>query len=70
MVELNVHLNGAEFIKPWSGESGNCVEVACLRGGDVAVRDSKHHGRGPVLRFTPEEWRRFVAAATTGQVPH
>ncbi len=38
---------------------GECVEVAALPGG-VAVRDSKDPN-GPVLRFTREEWRAFLA---------
>ncbi len=44
----------------YSGASGgNCVEVAGLRGGGHAVRDSKDPG-GPALRFTAEEWRAFI----------
>ncbi len=38
---------------------GNCVEVATLPNG-VAVRDSKDPN-GPVLRFTAQEWRAFLA---------
>jgi DNA-binding PadR family transcriptional regulator len=26
----------------------------------IAVRDTKQHGRGPVLRFAPAAWRRFA----------
>jgi hypothetical protein len=38
----------------------DCVEVArAAPDGDVAVRDSKDIG-GPVLVFTPPEWRFFV----------
>ncbi|MGH3159051.1 MAG: DUF397 domain-containing protein [Streptosporangiaceae bacterium] len=43
-----------------SGGSGNCVEVASPSGGGSAVRDSKD-ADGPVLRFSPGEWRRFTA---------
>ena len=39
-----------------SGSNGHCVEVA----GGVQVRDSKDPG-GPVLTFTPAEWRAFIA---------
>jgi hypothetical protein len=40
------------------------VEVAFLTGGNVAVRDTKDHGRGPVLGFAPGEWDAFVAGVT------
>ena len=40
--------------------AAQCVEVARLPGGDVAVRDSKDTG-GPVLRFTASEWRAFIS---------
>jgi Domain of unknown function (DUF397) len=44
----------------YSGSSGdNCVEVAGLPGGGLAVRDSKD-ADGPVLGFTPGQWRAFV----------
>lgn len=36
--------------------SGNCIEVAD-RDNRVLVRDTKN--QGPVLRFTPDAWRRF-----------
>jgi hypothetical protein len=43
-----------------SGQLGNCVEVAMLGSGDVAVRNSRHP-TGPALVFTPAEWSAFVA---------
>ncbi len=45
----------------FSDNGGNCVEVGEARRG-VLVRDTKANGRGPVLRFTPEAWRRFADA--------
>lgn len=45
----------------FSGING-CVEVA-VTGERVAVRDSKDGGHGPVLEFTSEEWRAFLAGA-------
>lgn len=42
-----------------SGNGGECVEVADHAKG-VLVRDTKDHGRGPVLRFSPDAWRRFA----------
>jgi hypothetical protein len=38
---------------------GNCVEMAALPGGAVAVRDSRHP-EGPALVFTATEWDAFV----------
>lgn len=46
-----------------NGTGGDqCVEVA-RTGAGVAVRDSKQPA-GPVLVFTPADWRAFVAATT------
>lgn len=41
------------------GNGGECVEVARSFQGAVLVRDSKIPC-GPVLTFTPEEWRTFL----------
>jgi hypothetical protein len=43
----------------YSDNGGNCVEVSEARRG-VLVRDTKDHGHGPVLRFSPDAWRRFA----------
>jgi len=40
---------------------GDCVEVGALPARAVAVRDTKNHGSGPDLVFTPTAWRFFVA---------
>lgn len=49
-----------------SNGGDNCVEVAFLAGGEVAVRDSKDPS-GPALRFTPSEWRAFVGGVHDGE---
>jgi Domain of unknown function (DUF397) len=61
-------LTGAAWFKSSfsEGNSGACVEAAFVPGG-VGVRDSKQHGRGPVLLFTREEWSAFLAAARAGE---
>jgi Domain of unknown function (DUF397) len=46
--------------------NGNCVEVASLPDGGVAVRNSRHSA-GPVLRFAPDEWHAFLASARAGE---
>lgn len=43
-----------------------CVAVALLADGSIAVRDDKVHG-GPVLTFTAEEWRAFVAGVKNSE---
>lgn len=51
-------LRRAQWRKSSLSGVNNCVEVAFLDG-HVAVRDSKDR-RGPVLAFTPAEWRAFL----------
>lgn len=43
-----------------------CVEVARLEDGGVALRDSKDPD-GPVLIYTPSEWRAFTAGVREGE---
>jgi Domain of unknown function (DUF397) len=52
-----------------SMSNGNCVEVASLAGGGIAVRDSKDT-EGPVLRFTPGEWQAFLGGVRNGEFDH
>ena len=42
-----------------SSNGGDCVEVGQATR-IIAVRDTKQHGPGPVLRFTAAAWRRFA----------
>lgn len=49
-----------------SFSNGNCVEVANLSGGGVAVRNSRDPD-GAVLRFTPAEWHAFLGGAKLGE---
>lgn len=49
-----------------SGALGNCVEVATLEGGDIAVRNSRFP-QGPALLYTREEMAAFVAGAKDGE---
>jgi hypothetical protein len=46
--------------------NGDCVEAAPLAGGHVAVRDSKDK-TGPVLMFSPSEWRAFLGGVKGGE---
>ncbi len=45
---------------------GGCIEVAD-HDGMIMVRDTKNHGPGPVHRYTPAEWRAFIASVRNGQ---
>jgi hypothetical protein len=59
-------LTGAIWRKSsYSGNNGDCVEVATLPGG-VAVRDSKDR-EGVALVFTSSEWLAFLARARNGE---
>ncbi len=59
---------GAIWIKSsYSGPTGgNCVEVAFLVGGEVAMRNSRHPD-GPPLVFTRAEWDAFLSGARDGE---
>jgi hypothetical protein len=52
-----------------SNPSGNCVELARLPAGQVAIRNSRHPG-GPVLICAPDEIAAFIQGAKDGQFDH
>ena len=59
---------------PWikasaSTEGSNCVEQR-RHDGMVEVRDTKDHGTGPVLRFTPAEFAAWLDGAGRGEFDH
>lgn len=60
--------NAAWRKSSWSGYHGSCVEVAQLAGG-VGVRDTKDHGKGPVLVFSAADWNAFVKSLRGIHVP-
>ena len=49
-----------------SNPNGNCVEVAALPDGGVAVRNSRHR-EGPVLVYTRAEMVAFLLGAKDGE---
>ena len=66
---LHVHLQSRKLV--WrkstaSNPSGNCVELAELAGGDIAVRNSRHPG-GPTLVYTRAEIAAFIAGVRSGE---
>ncbi|PIS32908.1 MAG: DUF397 domain-containing protein [Parcubacteria group bacterium CG08_land_8_20_14_0_20_48_21] len=44
-----------------------CVEVAIGDDSHVYVRDSKDHGKGPVLAFLDAEWQAFIIGMKSGE---
>jgi hypothetical protein len=67
-------LTGATWRKSTfdSGEDPSCIEIAVVPGSKegsdyvVAMRDGKNPD-GPVLIFTPDEWRAFTAGVQDGE---
>ena len=52
-----------------SNPSGNCVEVAALPNGGIALRNSRHPS-GPALVYTRAEISAFLAGVKDGQFDH
>jgi hypothetical protein len=62
-----IDLSRADWHKSsYSGQNGNCVEVARNLPGVVAVRDSKDPD-GPVLVVTRKGWEEFLSALKPAQ---
>jgi hypothetical protein len=69
MTVSRARLAGVPWRTSTRSQSTNCVEVGPLGpSGDaaVAVRDSKDR-QGPVLIFSRNQWREFVAGAKDGE---
>jgi hypothetical protein len=60
------NLTGAHWRKSSrsSTNGGTCVEIADNLPAAVYVRDTKDNGTGPVLAFSRQSWRTFVAQLT------
>lgn len=43
-----------------SEPNGGCIEAGRATDGTVGVRDTRLHGNGPTLEFSPAEWARFL----------
>lgn len=50
----------------WSAHNGNCVEVAELPDGNIAMRNSRDPD-GPQLRYTRAELAAFIDGAKAGE---
>lgn len=71
---LHVHLQETipvQLVGAWrkssaSNPTGNCVELAALLDGGVAVRNSRHPG-GPTLVYTRAEIAAFLSGVRAGE---
>jgi Domain of unknown function (DUF397) len=52
-----------------SGNTGECVEMR-QHAGAVEIRDTKQHGAGPSLKFTPSEFDAWLDGAKKGEFDH
>jgi hypothetical protein len=65
-------VSAAAIAGPWIKSSysgptgGNCVEVAFLADGEIAMRNSRDP-QGPALVFTRAEWEAFLGGARDGE---
>ncbi|MEE1788609.1 Scr1 family TA system antitoxin-like transcriptional regulator [Streptomyces sp. SP17BM10] len=67
LFNMKVDLTGAPWRKSsYSGNGGQCIEVADGYAGVMPVRDSKDP-QGPALVFPAEAWRSFVSAVQAGE---
>ncbi|MEU3252218.1 DUF397 domain-containing protein [Streptomyces sp. NPDC006997] len=62
-------LDAAWIKSQHSTAEGNCVEVAHLTDGSVAMRNSRDP-EGPALVYTPAEMAAFLAGAKDGEFDH
>lgn len=64
---MHVDLSSAQWRKStYSGQGGECVEVAANFPAVMPVRDSKDP-EGPALLFPSDSWRSFIAAVRAGE---
>lgn len=49
-----------------SNSTGACVEIAFAADGSTGIRDSKQHGRGPVLELSAAQWKALRTAVRRG----
>ena len=54
------------WFKSSASAAGNCVEVAHLPGGGVAIRDTKDRSKASHV-YTRAEWEAFLIGAKNGE---
>lgn len=66
---MNIDLTDAQWVKSrYSGNGGECIEIAPNFPGLVPVRDSKNP-TGPALAFPATAFTSFLAAVKRGDLP-
>jgi hypothetical protein len=65
-MEAEVDVDNLRWFKSSASAAGNCVEVAHLPAGGVAVRDSKDRAKAAHL-YTRGEWEAFLTGAKNGE---
>jgi Domain of unknown function (DUF397) len=63
---MEPNLGDLHWFKSSASAAGNCVEVAHLPGGGVAVRDTKDRSKAPHV-YTRPEWEAFLVGAKNGE---
>jgi hypothetical protein len=67
---LATELGDVHWRKSWhSNPNGECVELAALPNGEIAMRNSRFP-TGPVLLYTQAEITAFLAGAKDGEFDH
>jgi hypothetical protein len=63
-------LGDVHWLKSWhSNPNGECVELAALPNGEIAMRNSRFPA-GPILLYTQAEITAFLAGAKDGVFDH
>ncbi|MEV0229456.1 DUF397 domain-containing protein [Nonomuraea sp. NPDC050786] len=66
-LKLNEELKNAAWRKSsFSGDNGNCLEVAQLPGGRVAIRDTERPDMHPFV-VSGSVWAAFTSGAKAGE---
>jgi hypothetical protein len=63
---MEADLSNLDWFKSSASALGNCVEVARLPGGGMAMRDSKDRGKAAHV-YTRGEWEAFLVGAKNGE---
>ena len=63
---MEADLSNLDWFKSSASALGNCVEVAHLLGGGVALRDSKNRSKAAHV-YTRGEWEAFLVGAKNGE---
>jgi hypothetical protein len=69
MAERDIPADLAWVKSTFSDKFANCVEVASLPGGGVAMRNGREPD-GPALKFTEGEWQAFLGGVGLGEFDH